>query len=62
MWMDLKTAKMEKVQDRELWKANLEFDRNAISSEVLQTYGNPWNKKINEQLIFRKFWKYWGGL
>lgn len=35
MWMDLKTAKMEKVQDRELWKANLEFDRNAISTEVL---------------------------
>lgn len=55
MWMDLKTAKMEKVQDRELWKANLEFDRNAISTEVLQTYGNPQRKKSVSSLFLENF-------
>lgn len=46
---------MEKVQDRELQKANLKYDRNIISTEALK-------KKINEQLISRKFCKYWVGL
>lgn len=35
MKMDPKIAKVEKVQGRELWKANLESDRNAITTEVL---------------------------
>lgn len=33
--MDVKTAKIEKIQGRELWKANLEMDRNAVSTQVL---------------------------
>lgn len=57
MWMVLKAAKMEKIQDRELWKANLEFSRNAINTEELMglTAIPEEKKKINEQLISRKF-------